>query len=70
MIALSALTFFVVALSLHYLQNEVGYICFLFIITGFVASSRLAMQAHTPKELLVGYLVGMLPQIGLWYFWL
>lgn len=70
MIALSALTFFVVALSLHYLQNEVGYICFLFVITGFVASSRLAMQAHTPKELLVGYLVGMLPQIGLWYIWL
>lgn len=70
MIGSSAITFFVIGLSLH-LQINIAYlIASLFLLTGFIASSRLEMKAHTIKELTMGYLVGMLPQIGVWYFWL
>jgi hypothetical protein len=70
MIAISALTFFVIGLSLHQQENSIFIISVLFLITGLVASSRLAMKAHSPRELFVGYLCGMLPQLIVWYLWL
>jgi hypothetical protein len=70
MIALSALTFFVIGTSMHHELNIIYTIATLFIISGIVASSRLAMKAHTMQELLIGYLAGMLPQIVLFWFWL
>jgi len=40
------------------------------ILNGLVASSRLMMKAHSNKELLIGFLCGIIPQIGLLYVWL
>ena len=45
-------------------------VAFFIILNGLVASSRLVMKAHTNKELLIGFLCGTLPQIGLLYVWL
>ena len=70
MIALSALTFFAIGLCLHQQVNGIALIFLLFFITGIVATSRLYMQAHTIKELLFGYIIGMIPQILLFYIWL
>ena len=70
MIAMSAVTFFVIGLSMRYEQNIIFTIALLFLLSGIVASSRLAMRAHTMKELIVGYGAGMLPQVLLWCFWL
>lgn len=70
MIAMSALTFFTIGLSIHYQLNIMYTIASLFIVSGLVASSRLYMKAHTIKELIIGYLTGMIPQIALFYFWL
>lgn len=70
MIALSALSFFVIGISMHYQLNIIYTIAMLFLITGIVASSRLAMKAHTMEELIIGYITGMLPQMVLWMFWL
>lgn len=70
MIGISALTVFVIGLSLHYQHNAIGIIALLVLMNGFVAASRLEMQAHTAKELLIGFLAGILPQLGFWYFWL
>jgi acid phosphatase family membrane protein YuiD len=39
-------------------------------MNGFVASSRLEMKAHTPKELVIGLLLGIIPQMLLLGFWL
>lgn len=70
MIGISSLTFFVIGLSLQQSQNALPIIAALFLIHGLIASSRLQMHAHSGRELLIGLLVGMLPQIMLWYFWL
>ena len=70
MIAISALTFFVIGLNIHSQENNLYSVVLLFFITGFVASSRLAMKAHTIKELAIGYLVGTIPQLVLFYLWL
>ena len=70
MIAIGALTFFVIGLCLHLQVNGIFLAALLFLITGIVASSRLFMQAHTLKELLIGYIIGVLPQLLLYYVWL
>jgi hypothetical protein len=69
-IGMSALTCFLIGLSYHNQVNIINTILFFVIMTGVVASSRLAMEAHTRKELLIGFVCGSLPQLGLFYFWL
>jgi hypothetical protein len=70
MIAMSALSFFVIGMSVHHQLNVIFLIATLFFITGIVASSRLAMKAHSIEELAIGYVSGVLPQMVLWLFWL
>lgn len=70
MIGISALSFFVIGLSIHNQINIIYTIATLFFFTGIIASSRLYMKAHTMTELFLGYVIGMVPQIGIWYFWL
>jgi hypothetical protein len=67
---IAALTCFVMGLSMHY-QVDLSYgIALLLFLNGLVASSRLAMQAHTYQELAIGLGLGALPQLALWWFWL
>lgn len=70
MVGISTLTIFVIALSCHYHINAIYTITLLVAINGLVATSRLEMEAHTNKELVIGFFSGMLPQIILTYFWL
>ena len=70
MIGISSLTSFVVGLSLHNQINFMYYIAFLILMNGIVASSRLEMKAHSNIELAIGFLLGLLPQLALYFFWL
>ncbi len=70
MIGISALTVFIIGLSLKNEINTINLVAFFIILNGLVASSRLVMKAHTNKELLIGFLCGTLPQIGLLFVWL
>jgi hypothetical protein len=70
MIGISALTLFVYGLSLHFQTQYLYFIAFLILMNGVVASSRLEMKAHTIKELILGLLLGSIPQILLLYLWL
>lgn len=70
MIGIGALTFFIIGISIHNQANSIYIISACFFVTGLIASSRLQMKAHTIKELVFGYTIGVIPQMGLWYFWL
>lgn len=70
MMGISALTFFVLGLNLHFQTQNIFTQLFLILMTGFVASSRLEMKAHTVKELILGFLIGSAPQVILMYLWL
>ena len=70
MLAISALTFFVLGLHMHFVTNSFTAIILLIMLNGFVASSRLVMNAHTPKELIIGFLIGSVPQVLLLILWL
>ena len=70
MLAISALTVFVFGLNIHLQIGSVYLVPFLLLMNGFVASSRLVMQAHTPNELIIGVLLGSIPQILFLFLWL
>jgi len=69
-LAISTLTIFIIGLSIHNQTRNINGIAFLVLMNGFVSSSRLEMKAHTPKEVLIGFLLGIIPQIVLLGFWL
>nr|WP_322623118.1 hypothetical protein [uncultured Flavobacterium sp.] len=70
MMAITSLTMFVISLSVYYHVRLLVPIALLIICCGYVASSRLQEKAHTPAELIIGSLLGIVPQLGLWYVWL
>jgi len=70
MVGISALTVFIIGFSLHIQSNHIYLVASFILLTGIVASSRLSMKAHDSKELIAGFIAGVLPQISLLYFWL
>lgn len=70
MMAISALTVFVIAISLHFQFQNTFIIALLILSNGIVASSRIEMNAHTNKELIIGFLLGSIPQLLLLFLWL
>lgn len=70
MMGISALTLFAFGLTIHYQTQNVALIMTLILMNGFVASSRLVMKAHSSKELIIGILLGTIPQILLLFLWL
>jgi hypothetical protein len=70
MVGMMGLLFFTIGLSLHFQIRLVAPILFIVICSGWVATSRLEMKAHSINELFMGILIGAVPQLGLFYFWL
>jgi hypothetical protein len=70
MIGISSLTVFIIGLSIYNEINTINTVAFFIIMNGLVASSRLVMNAHSNKELLIGFFCGAIPQSVLLYLWL
>lgn len=70
MLAFSSLTVFVIGLHLHHPEHFLLIVPFLIFMNGVIASSRLVMKAHTPKELIIGFFSGAIPQLLLLVVWL
>nr|WP_321234502.1 hypothetical protein [uncultured Psychroserpens sp.] len=70
MIASAGFFMFAIALAIHFKININGTIALMCVILGAIATSRLHLKAHTPVELVVGCLVGFLPQLIMLNYWL
>ncbi|GAB5401128.1 MAG: hypothetical protein Aureis2KO_27130 [Aureisphaera sp.] len=69
-IGIAGTTMFVIALSVHFQINMLLLIGLLLFGNGWVASSRLATHSHTPPELVLGLVIGIVPQLLMLQFWL
>jgi len=67
--AISGLTMFIIALSIHLQLNLILLIGFLILTNGLVATSRLHLKAHNTLELLIGFIVGLVPQFIMMIYW-
>ncbi|ARV09958.1 hypothetical protein BTO05_10040 [Winogradskyella sp. PC-19] len=70
MLAASGFFMFALALSIHFHININGTIALMMVLLGAIATSRLHLKAHTYLELIIGSLVGILPQFLLFRLWL
>jgi hypothetical protein len=70
MMAISGLTLFVIGLNIHLKMQNPYWTALLVLLTGVVASSRLEMEAHTNRELIIGVLTGVFPQLLFLFLWL
>lgn len=70
MIAAAGFFMFAIALSIHFKININGTIALMCIIIGAIATSRLHVKAHNNAELLIGFFVGLIPQLFMLNYWL
>ena len=67
---IAGVTLFVIALSVHFQVNMLFWIGLFILGNGWVASSRLHTSSHNYQELILGFFVGMIPQVLMLNFWL
>lgn len=70
MIAISGIFVFAIMLSNHFNINLNGSLALIALIMGGIATSRLHLNAHTSIELFIGLIIGVVPQIILFNYWL
>ena len=70
MIASAGFFMFAVALSIHFKININGTIALMCIILGAIATSRLHLKAHSNIELIIGFFIGLIPQLFVLNYWL
>ena len=70
MIAAAGLFMFVVAIGIHFKININGSIALMCIIMGAIATSRLHLKAHSTIELILGFFIGLIPQLIMLNYWL
>ena len=70
LMGLGSLLFYLIGLSIHFERNITIAIAALTLMCGMVATSRLYMKAHSPNELLIGFLLGCISQFFTFKYWL
>ena len=58
---------FFMVLSSIYNQNFAILIIVLILLSGVLASARLHLEAHTNKEIYIGFFIGVLSNLGMYY---
>ena len=70
MMAVSGTFMFMILTNLHFGVAIDNLVIFFFFVMGAMGSSRLHLNAHTAKELTIGLIIGIFPQILLLKQWL
>lgn len=61
MVGMSGLLVFIAGFCIYFHLYYIYTICFLIIATGLTASSRMFYKAHSPSELVLGFIIGAMP---------
>ena len=69
-LGISAITIFIICLSIYFHIELLSYISISILANGLVASSSLYLKRHTPKEVALGFMLGAIPQLYLVGYWL
>jgi len=70
MIGSSGVLMFFIAISIHFSININASIALFCILIGAIATSRLHLKAHSNIELIIGFFVGLIPQLIMLNYWL
>jgi membrane-associated phospholipid phosphatase len=60
MAGIGGITALIIILSVVYRTDMTLLLCIALLLSGIIASIRLALKAHSPAQLLAGYIVGIM----------
>jgi len=66
-LGISGLIGFISIISYEYKINLLVLLIILFLIFGIIATSRLKLQAHKTSEVLIGFIIGLLSQLIIYF---
>lgn len=69
-VAIGSLMMFVISISAYYHVRFLNLIAFIILCAGFTGSARLQSHPRSLGEVALGFLLGIIPQVALWFFWL
>lgn len=70
MIGAAGFFMFAIALGIHFKININTTLIIMCIALGSIATSRLHLKAHNNAELIIGFFVGLLPQLIILNYWM
>ncbi|ETN94431.1 hypothetical protein SAMN04487906_3049 [Zhouia amylolytica] len=70
LMAISSLTTFIIGLAFHYEINITFAIATLIFLMGLIASARMYLRTHNMQEMIVGFIIGFIPQLITFNSWL
>lgn len=68
LLSLGIFTSFFIVLGLIYSRSFIVIIITTLLLSGLLASSRLHLKAHTPKEVYLGFIFGFISSFAIYYF--
>jgi hypothetical protein len=68
LLSLGISTSFFIVLSIIYSNNFAIVIIVHILLAGLVANARIYLEAHTPKEVYLGFFLGFIAPLGVYYF--
>jgi len=70
MAAIAGILMFFIAISINYNIHIINIIILVFVANGAIAMSRIHVNAHNYIELIIGFFIGLIPQLILVNYWL
>lgn len=70
MISIGSFLMYLIALSIHFEINIIVAISFFTLLSGIVATARLFLNNNSKKEVVAGFLIGVISQLITLKFWL
>ena len=67
LLSIGITTGFFIKLNALHNENLIGIVALLFLLSGLIASARLHLKAHTEKEVYIGFFIGLITPIVLFY---
>jgi hypothetical protein len=67
LLSMGSMIGFFIVMGMEYKSSTTPLLLLLILFSGLLASSRLHLKAHTPKEVYLGFFFGILTQISVYY---
>jgi membrane-associated phospholipid phosphatase len=67
LLSMGSMVGFFMMMGIEYITSVLPLLLLFFALSGLLASSRLHLKAHTPKEVYLGFFFGILAQTGVYY---
>jgi hypothetical protein len=67
LLSIGSMVGFFMMMGIEYMTSVISTLLLLMFLSGLLASSRLHLKAHTPKEVYLGFFFGIITQISVYY---